>query len=409
MNIKTLFAIAALTLGASAMAQTVVQEPDGSRNVLPGELTRESATLTGTDAGNGIFNFIFTQDGSKIPVGCYAEYPVSVAKAGKYVLYLTTGDKEKNGNGIGYKIYVDGTEQVDLKDPQNYGGNWNVFLSYPVELDLPAGDYNIKIEATSNRCNLSEVVNPVILEKDAVTVIDGVNDVAIDLPHQHISTPTHIWLTYSAFGADNSGFGPADHKSVLLTDIETNVATKYQSPFDGCKPRYLVEVAQSGSYTVNMVGSFTPGRYKDENKQFLFYYDLISGYAVNFTRVETGDESPTDLGYVEFPDVDIQQDGVLVEPLNSGNGLGGTTCDVTADGVVNLTAGTYYLELSATYGYEEYLSLKSLTFGAATTDGISTVASSVKAHAATFDLQGRSVAQPTKGVYVRNGKKIVVK
>ena len=140
MNIKTLLTVCALAVSANIFAQDVIQEPDGTVNAIPGELKLESATLTG--------NTIFAQDGSGIAIGSSAEYPISVAEAGNYVLYLTTGDKVKNDNGIGYDIYVNDVKQVELKDNKNYGGNWNVFIVYPLELTLPAGESTVKTRAS---------------------------------------------------------------------------------------------------------------------------------------------------------------------------------------------------------------------------------------------------------------------
>ena len=51
----------------------------------------------------------------------------------------------------------------------------------------------------------------------------------------------------------------------------------------------------------------------------------------------------------------------------------------------------------------------SLTYKSLATvvDGISTVETTAPNSDALFDLQGRRVAQPTKGLYIVNGKKVI--
>lgn len=411
MNIKTLLTVCALAVSANIFAQDVIQEPDGTVNAIPGELKLESATLTG--------NTIFAQDGSGIAIGSSAEYPISVAEAGNYVLYLTTGDKVKNDNGIGYDIYVNDVKQVELKDNKNYGGNWNVFIVYPLELTLPAGESTVKIVTTSNRCNLSDQVNPTIAKRDQATVIDGTNEVSLPLTQQHITSPSTNYVTYSAFGADNSGFGPADHKSVLMTDMEFETGSKTQSPFQATQLRYVVTVSEDGTYPVTLVGNFTPAREKDDNKNFVFTGYDIEDYSIKFTAVELDGSASDDLGSVTFPTVKITDDnsnlidGVIVEPLQT-NGLGGVTKDYTAEGTVNLKAGTYYVELSASYGFEEYLSLKSLTFGTKS-GGINTGISCTKvvnSEQTIYSLSGVQLRSAKKGINLvktANGVKKIIK
>ncbi len=67
-----------------------------------------------------------------------------------------------------------------------------------------------------------------------------------------------------------------------------------------------------------------------------------------------------------------------------------------------LGAGRVYMP--ATAGSRSFLG-----FGNGTTTGIETVNNQTISLGECFDLQGRHVAQPTKGLYIMNGKKVVVK
>ena len=50
-----------------------------------------------------------------------------------------------------------------------------------------------------------------------------------------------------------------------------------------------------------------------------------------------------------------------------------------------------------------------LTFNIGNLTGISTIVKNDEDIKNVFDLQGRKVAQPTKGLYIMNGKKVVIK
>jgi hypothetical protein len=70
-------------------------------------------------------------------------------------------------------------------------------------------------------------------------------------------------------------------------------------------------------------------------------------------------------------------------------------------------------------GFRAYFQLKgeaasarmfAMDFGEGETTGIdATLVNSEKVNSVVYDLQGRKVAQPTKGLYIVNGKKVVIK
>ena len=124
--------------------------------------------------------------------------------------------------------------------------------------------------------------------------------------------------------------------------------------------------------------------------------------------------------------IDVAASGTAI----SGNLLKGQT---TTGNVAASTAGTYHYvfgyESSSVYGFynlatatevaagKAYLETTSsvgaralsIVFDDEETTGINTVQGSQFRVNEYFDLQGRKVAQPTKGLYIVNGKKVVIK
>ena len=70
----------------------------------------------------------------------------------------------------------------------------------------------------------------------------------------------------------------------------------------------------------------------------------------------------------------------------------------------SLAAGLAYLELPTTMG-----SAKVITLEDEVTDGIKIIDADEQNAGSTYDIQGRKVENPTKGIYIVNGKKVVVK
>ena len=105
----------------------------------------------------------------------------------------------------------------------------------------------------------------------------------------------------------------------------------------------------------------------------------------------------------------------------SGNSLTGTMTSITNPGnayVLNYKAATgagfYKLSASGTIGankaYLVYSAGAREFFGFGETTGIdATLVNSEKVNSEVYDLQGRRVSQPTKGLYIVNGKKYIKK
>ena len=89
--------------------------------------------------------------------------------------------------------------------------------------------------------------------------------------------------------------------------------------------------------------------------------------------------------------------------LLSRNGTIGFWWGAANGGAFALDANKAYLAVPATVEARE-----GFVFGDETT-GINNVNANVNENQEVYDLQGRRVAQPTKGLYIVNGKKVLVK
>lgn len=105
----------------------------------------------------------------------------------------------------------------------------------------------------------------------------------------------------------------------------------------------------------------------------------------------------------------------------SDNSLVGTMTSITNPGnvyVLNYKSGTgagfYKLKAGGTIGANKaYLTYSGALarefFGFDETTGINDVSANTMEHGDAYDLQGRHVSQPTKGIYIVNGKKVIIK
>ena len=84
------------------------------------------------------------------------------------------------------------------------------------------------------------------------------------------------------------------------------------------------------------------------------------------------------------------------------------TADKDQDLYVGLRTNTDIVD--GDYGYNAYqVNVKSVKVSLDITDGINTALRQESSSDECFDLQGRRVAQPQRGLYIRNGRKVVVK
>lgn len=352
-----------LTFGLSAICATPMfaqaDDPDGIGGPVvcnvPGTLNYENALEDGS--------FFYYNEGvqNNASIDASLTYLLNVPKEGNYVLYLNVGDKEKNGNGLGYDIIINDETVYSVADPKNYGGNWNVFVMLPYEITLPAGESTLKILSTSDRWNMNALVPPVILPKDNSKTIKLLGSVNFDVMYPDPESSINF-TTYSAFGVDNSGFG-SDH-SVLVTsqDFSDNGGSKMQSPYSPTQLRYLVNVEQTGSYTVDVTGFFSPEREKNSDTGSFELIADIEGFDLNINAVAIEDESVIVSNSISFPTIDINNpENFVAEFPEVWDGHGGQTIDLSAKGTISLPAGNYWIEISTDYPYADTFNLTALT------------------------------------------------
>ena len=180
MDLKFFFTIGLSAICATSMfAQSEDPGEIGGPVVcnVPGTLNYENAVEDGV--------FFYYNEGvlQNSSIDASLTYLLNASKEGDYILYLNVGDKEKNGNGLGYEILINDETVYSVADPKNYGGNWNVFVMLPYEITLPAGESTLKILSTSDRWNMNDQVAPVILQKDNANIVNLLGSTKFDVMH----------------------------------------------------------------------------------------------------------------------------------------------------------------------------------------------------------------------------------
>lgn len=148
----------------------------------------------------------------------------------------------------------------------------------------------------------------------------------------------------------------------------------------------------------------------------------LSGSSLTLTEVPNREIPATKAVILKSSSATITLTPASTTETLEGNELQGTATSITNPGnayVLNKTAtngvGFYKLSSTGTIGANKaYLtygaSLTRSFFGFDETTGIEMpTAEVIDADAVVYDLQGRRVAQPTKGLYIVNGKKVIIK
>ena len=140
------------------------------------------------------------------------------------------------------------------------------------------------------------------------------------------------------------------------------------------------------------------------NTAVILYADVAetTPYTVNTTKESASTTVHTNQLKISDGTVTGNESGTIYVLANGGNGVG----FYHVENGSAITAGKAYLEVS-----DETPARQFIGFGDDNeTTGIQTVANSQQSAANSYyDLQGRRVAQPTKGLYIVNGKKVVIK
>ena len=176
----------------------------------------------------------------------------------------------------------------------------------------------------------------------------------------------------------------------------------------------------SGEYWSTFYNA-TQGFTADENTTV--FQAALSGSSLTLTEVPNREIPATKAVILKSSSATITLTPSSTTETLEGNELQGTATSITNPGnayVLNKTetngVGFYKLSSTGTIGANKaYLTYSgaSLTrsfFGFDETTGIEMpTAEVIDADAVVYDLQGRRVAQPTKGLYIVNGKKVIIK
>jgi hypothetical protein len=161
----------------------------------------------------------------------------------------------------------------------------------------------------------------------------------------------------------------------------------------------------------------------DENTTV--FQAALSGSSLTLTEVPNREIPATKAVILKSSSATITLTPASTTETLEGNSLTGTTAAMTgaAGNIYVLNNGTqgvgfYKLKSTGTIGANKaYLTYSSggssapsfFGFDSNTTGIDATLVNSEKVNSVVYDLQGRKVAQPTKGLYIVNGKKVVIK
>lgn len=310
------------------------------------------------------------EDKAKIPYdGAGVGQPATVAVPNE-VLYTTTERAESN-------------KEYDIIFNRN-AGRWTVKFYIETESDQGGNYFKYKFRYT----------------------INGYKSVlrTYCMPENRKPTDENIKI-YGAYAFDDKSgkvqlyemnYIPANEGVILIgTGVDyveaaiytpKEVETKYKNIADTDHKNYLVGVL--ANTTVN--ASVFDGAGKRTGRNFFFNYLSNTGYYedgdtdyLGFFRIKSGSTCKANYAYLSLPTTVLTCNGQTLE-------------DVLQDGTSTLSKG-----IKMVFGIADE------NFGSVT--GINDVQKEVKADNSYYTLQGIRVNTPSKGIYIHNGRKVVIK
>ena len=132
----------------------------------------------------------------------------------------------------------------------------------------------------------------------------------------------------------------------------------------------------------------------------ILYADVEEATSYTVTTTEESASTTEHANQLQISDGTVEGDGSTIYVLaNGNNGVG----FYLVENESAITAGKAYLEVSGGNAARQFIGFGDDTNGI---NNIERAASDMEQY---YDLQGRRVAQPTKGLYIVNGKKVVIK
>ena len=279
----------------------------------------------------------------------------------------------------------------------NYGTN--TWLGTPAE-----NDENV----TASKTKTSFKLRPACLER-------GFNFVFGDEVYLNTQPSSYKLVTWGeAFGADNSAFE--------FVDAEEEFDNAYTIDFEPGIPQivtlpYAVK-ANSDQPLLKLAGVY------NNNYQFVnydnaeiipagtpfLYYTEDDTYTTDFVDLVANDI--TAIEYVTSPKNQGSMIGTLdpIEELEPGYGIFFRKRIVGSEEGESVEPNSGYFVLAEAIDYDGDVSIPAdLNSITKTLEGISQIITKADRQKGTFDLQGRRVVKAAKGLYIINGKKILVK
>ena len=381
-----------------------------------GSLKVSSITAIGTCITNELINSTFTSglDGwGYWNVTCEHDATGGIGGGGAAKITNTTAGNVYDAGiakDLASALKPGNTYMLSFKIRSNVAGH----VMYSVQ--QPSGDYHSVVAET----------------KDVGTswvTFEKVFTVPADDTHSY----TRVALTMGAdanvtYWVDDVVFGEVTQQNVALTNVTAGKQWTMSMPYGDVE----LQVEYCPVITANSDGAATPSFWAT-------YYNSTTSYTADEnTTVFQAALSATQLTLTPVPNREIPAGKAVILKSSSatialtpasttetleGNELQGTATSITNPGnayVLNKTAtngvGFYKLSSTGTIGANKaYLTYSGASqarsfFGFDETTGIEMpTAEVIDADGVVYDLQGRRVAQPTKGLYIVNGKKVIIK
>ena len=241
------------------------------------------------------------------------------------------------------------------------------------------------------------------------TKIDIIGQVSTFTPYGDWTKPSNTQIAWSGTAAN----------TVTLGSVNTSMPEVGRIVF------YLADVAvtakegASGEYWSTYYNA-TQGFTADANTKV--FQAALTGSQLTMTEVANREIPAGKAVILKSSSSSITLTAATTSATLEGNQLQGTATAITNPGnayVLNKGTngvGFYKLSASGTIGankayltYSGSLAPEFFGFDGNTTGIDATLVNSEKVNSVVYDLQGRKVAQPTKGLYIVNGKKVVIK
>ena len=277
---------------------------------------------------------------------------------------------------------------------------------------VPAGSGKFTIEFIPNSGNSSSHSkgkkayykigdnDPVLMEYTSGKTLNTLSDVAYNVA---TATPIMLYTTATGQYLIKSISVTPNAPTIPITTIDyATFSSPLDLDFSACSQKaYIVTGESAGTLTYQQVTKVPAGT----------GLLLVGAAGENVTPAILSDDADDVTGNLLKPTLTATTVGTT-EGADYGKvfilgNKGGVPGFYKSDNGRSLVVGKAYLYLES--GISEAREFFAFNFGDGETTGIYVPSDNLNAKANYFDLQGRKVAQPTKGLYIVNGKKVVIR